>query len=233
MNEQLSRKAICRSQQQTRASIAEESPGSRTSRAREIAFRTPRRLNGMGTGMIRRGFAKRLAPHAQTDARNAPSVTGKTVSPHLLRHTCAIHSLEATGDVRKLSHRFGHSSLQTTGMYLQADPTAKLDTPDKSLPPSLRKGRFKGVQDELLDARKRLDPTILWESDTSLRRRVRSVRGSRPAVRTSRRAMTPPGRDPEDSNPAARRMLDNRIRHRAVRIITAPIVPRRPQRSRL
>ena len=40
--------------------------------------------------------------------------------------------------------------LQTTEMYLQADPTDKLDTLDKWRPPSLRKGMFKGVQDELL-----------------------------------------------------------------------------------
>ena len=66
------------------------------------------------------------------------------------RHACALHTLEATGDVRKVSLWLGHSSLQTTEMYLQADPTDKLDTLDKWRPPSLRKGTFKGVQDELL-----------------------------------------------------------------------------------
>ena len=107
-------------------------------------------LNAMGTGMTRRGFAKRLALHAQTAARSVPSITGKTVSPHLLRHACALHTLEATGDVRKVSLWLGHSSVQTTEMYLQADPTDKLDTLEKWRPPSLRKGTFNGVQDELL-----------------------------------------------------------------------------------
>ena len=107
-------------------------------------------LNTMGTGMTRRGFAKRLVLHAQTAAHSVPSITGKTVSPHLLRHACAIHTLEATGDVRKVSLWLGHASLQTTEMYLQADPTDKLDTLHKWRPPSLRKGMFKGVQDELL-----------------------------------------------------------------------------------
>ena len=107
-------------------------------------------LNAMGTGMTRRGFAKRLVLHAQTAAHSVPSITAKTVSPHLLRHACATHTLEATGDVRKVSLWLGHSSLQTTEMYLQADPTDKLDTLDKWRPPSLRKGMFKGVQDELL-----------------------------------------------------------------------------------
>ena len=107
-------------------------------------------LNAMGTGMTRRGFAKRLVLHARTAARSVPSVAGKTVSPHLLRHACAIHTLEATGDVRKVSLWLGHASLQTTEMYLRADPTDKLDTLDKWRPPSLKKGKFKGVQDELL-----------------------------------------------------------------------------------
>ncbi len=107
-------------------------------------------LNAMGTGMTRRGFAKRLSLHAQTAAHSVPSITRKTVSPHLLRHACALHTLEATGDVRKVSLWLGHSSLQTTEMYLRADPTDKLDTLDKWRPPSLRKGIFKGVQDELL-----------------------------------------------------------------------------------
>ena len=107
-------------------------------------------LNAMGTGMTRRGFAKRLSLHAQTAAHSVPSIAAKTVSPHLLRHACALHTLEATGDVRKVSLWLGHSSVQTTEMYLQADPTDKLDTLDKWRPPSLRKGKFKGVQDELL-----------------------------------------------------------------------------------
>ena len=107
-------------------------------------------LNAMGTGMTRRGFAKRLVRHAQTAARSVPSIAAKTVSPHLLRHSCAIHTLEATGDVRKVSLWLGHSSLQTTEMYLRADPTDKLDTLDKWRPPSLRKGMFQGVQDQLL-----------------------------------------------------------------------------------
>ena len=107
-------------------------------------------LNAMGTGMTRRGFAKRLSLHAQTAAHSVPSIARKTVSPHLLRHACALHTLKATGDVRKVSLWLGHSSVQTTEMYLQADPTDKLDTLDKWRPPSLRKGMFKGVQDELL-----------------------------------------------------------------------------------
>ena len=107
-------------------------------------------LNAMGSGITRRGFAKRLSVHAQTAARGVPSLVGKSVYPHLLRHACALHTLEATGDIRKVSLWLGHSSLQTTEMYLRADPSDKLDTLARWRPPSLRKGMFKGVQDELL-----------------------------------------------------------------------------------
>ncbi len=107
-------------------------------------------LNSMGTGMTRRGFAKRLVVHAQTAAQNVPSIAKKTVTPHLLRHACALHTLEATGDVRKVSAWLGHSSIQTTEMYLRSDPADKLNTLEKWRPVSLRKGKFKGVQDELL-----------------------------------------------------------------------------------
>ena len=107
-------------------------------------------LNAMGTGMTRRGFAKRLVVHVQTATQTAPSISRKSVSPHLLRHACALHTLEATGDIRKVSLWLGHSSLHTTEMYLRADPADKLDTLESWRPPSLRKGTFKGVQDELL-----------------------------------------------------------------------------------
>jgi len=107
-------------------------------------------LNAMGTGMTRRGFAKRLALHAQTAAHSVPSISDKTVSPHVSRHACALHTLEATCDIRNVSLWLGHSSLQTAEMYLRADPADKLDTPEAWRPLSLRKGRFNGVQDKLL-----------------------------------------------------------------------------------
>ena len=107
-------------------------------------------LNAMGRGMTRRGFAKRLALHATTAARTTPSITQRNVSPHVLRHACALHTLEATGDIRKVSLWLGHQSLQTTEMYLRTDPAAKLDTLSEWRSPGLAKGRFTGVKDALM-----------------------------------------------------------------------------------
>ena len=107
-------------------------------------------LNARKSAMTRRGFAKRLALHAEVAALGVPSIADRKVTPHVLRHSCAAHTLEATGDVRKVSLWLGHSSLQTTEMYLRMDPIEKLNTLAAWCPPTLRKGSFEGVHDQLL-----------------------------------------------------------------------------------
>ena len=107
-------------------------------------------LNASGRGMTRRGFARRLDLHVATAARTEPSIARRKVTPHVLRHACALTILEATGDIRKVSLWLGHQSLQTTEMYLRADLAEKLDTISEWRSPGLGKGRFKGVTDELM-----------------------------------------------------------------------------------
>ena len=107
-------------------------------------------LNAFGTGLTRRGFAKRLALHAKAAARAVPSIAGKAITPHALRHACALHTLEATGDIRQVALWLGHASLRSTELYLRVDPANKLDILAAQRPPNLRKGSFKGAHDELL-----------------------------------------------------------------------------------
>ena len=65
------------------------------------------------------------------------------MTPHVLRHTCAMHTLQATRDVRKVSLWLGHASLQSTEIYLRADPTEKLEALAAMVPPTLKPGRFR------------------------------------------------------------------------------------------
>lgn len=51
-------------------------------------------------------------------------------------------TLEATHDIRKVALWLGHASVQTTEIYVRADPTAKLEAIESVLPPTLRRGRF-------------------------------------------------------------------------------------------
>ncbi len=81
--------------------------------------------------------------HVRTAQTRCPSLANKNVSPHVMRHTCAMIVLRATGDVRKVALWLGHSSVQTTEIYTRADPTEKLATIETQLPPALRPGRFR------------------------------------------------------------------------------------------
>jgi integrase/recombinase XerD len=100
-------------------------------------------VNARGEPMTRWGFAYVLKRHVETAARDCFSLSKKQVSPHVLRHTCAMIVLQATQDIRKVSLWLGHSNLATTEIYTRADPTEKLEAINAIVPPHLRKGRFR------------------------------------------------------------------------------------------
>ncbi len=107
-------------------------------------------LNARGAAMSRHGFAHRLALHVEAARSKMSSMAGKRVSPHVLRHSCAMHTLEATGDIRKVSLWLGHASIQSTEAYLRADPVEKHDLLAARLPPRIKKGSFRNAPDRLL-----------------------------------------------------------------------------------
>ena len=97
-------------------------------------------LNRDREPMTRDGFAHRLALHVETAAKKRPSILGKHVTPHVLRHSCAMHTLAATGDIRKVSLWLGHASLESTEAYLHADPAEKLAVLAAHSSPTVQKG---------------------------------------------------------------------------------------------
>jgi integrase/recombinase XerD len=105
--------------------------------------------NAAGHAMTRSGFEYILTKHVTTAARKQPSIKTKRVTPHVLRHTCALRTLQATKDVRKVSLWLGHANPQSTEIYLRADPTANLEALAAVNPPTLKPGRFQ-VPDKLL-----------------------------------------------------------------------------------
>jgi site-specific recombinase XerD len=93
--------------------------------------------------MTRSGFEYVPEKHVPAATAKQASLAKKRVSPHSLRHSCATHTLQATGDIRKVSLWLGHASLQSTEIYLTADPTEKLEAMASLVPPNLRRGRFR------------------------------------------------------------------------------------------
>ena len=116
-------------------------------------------VNARGMALTRHGFAQRLAIHAENAKRRTPSMQRKKVSPHVLRHTCAMHTLQATGDIRKVSLFLGHENVQTTETYMHDDPAMKMELLGSRMPAMLKKGRFRGKADRVLamlnDAKRR------------------------------------------------------------------------------
>lgn len=100
-------------------------------------------LNARDGPMTRSGFEYVLRKHVAMATAKCPSLEAKRVSPHVLRHTCAMSILEATGDIRKVSLWLGHADISTTQIYLRADPNEKLSIVELLVPPKLRRGRFK------------------------------------------------------------------------------------------
>jgi integrase/recombinase XerD len=100
-------------------------------------------VNARGEAMSRWGFAYVLDQHAKAASHKCPSLLQKQVSPHVLRHTCAMIVLQATQDIRKVSLWLGHSDLATTEIYTRADPSEKLKAINAIVPPQLRRGSFR------------------------------------------------------------------------------------------
>jgi site-specific recombinase XerD len=106
-------------------------------------------VNARVEPMTRSGFEYILRKHVRAAQKRCPSLAAKRVSPHVLRHTCAMTILQATKDLRKVSLWLGHSSTQTTEMYVRADPSVKLEALESVVAPKLRSGRFK-ASDKLI-----------------------------------------------------------------------------------
>ncbi|MCP4614567.1 MAG: tyrosine-type recombinase/integrase [Planctomycetes bacterium] len=102
-------------------------------------------INARGEPMTRSGFEYILRKHTRTAEKRCSSLSTKRVSPHVLRHTCALTVLQATKDLRKVALWLGHANMQTAEIYTRADPSVKLEALDSIVPPKLRSGRFKAT----------------------------------------------------------------------------------------
>jgi integrase/recombinase XerD len=100
-------------------------------------------MNARGNAMTRAGFGYLLRKHSARARHSCASLGGKRVSPHVLRHTCALAILQATGDIRKVALWLGHESIQTTENYLRVDVTQRIGVLKAVTPPQLRPGKFR------------------------------------------------------------------------------------------
>ncbi len=71
-----------------------------------------------GQPLSRDGVAYLLRKYAIAAAINSPSIRRKKVTPHVLRHSCAVSLLQAGIDITLIRDYLGHASVATTSRYL-------------------------------------------------------------------------------------------------------------------
>lgn len=83
-----------------------------------------------------------LNKHGVTAAEKCPSLHGKHLTPHTLRHTAAMSLLHAGVDTSVIALWLGHENVETTQIYLHADLALKEKALARIAPPSTPPGRY-------------------------------------------------------------------------------------------
>lgn len=87
-----------------------------------------------GQALSRDGVDHLLRKAVATAALTCPSLGAKKVSPHVLRHSTAMHLFQAGVDMAVIALWLGHESLETTHVYVEADLATKERALDKLAP---------------------------------------------------------------------------------------------------
>jgi site-specific recombinase XerD len=116
---------------------------------------TPLFPNRQGTRLSRDTVAYILSKYVSRAEKHCPSLLKKRVSPHVLRHTAAVHLLQAGVDLSVIALWLGHESLESTQAYMNSDLSQKIKVLEKTLPISAEPLTFK-PDDNLLEFLKTL-----------------------------------------------------------------------------
>jgi site-specific recombinase XerD len=96
-----------------------------------------------GRRLSRDAVALRLATHAQTAADRCPTLAGRRIHPHVLRHTCAMSLLQAGVDTTVIALWLGHAGVRSTDAYVHADITLKERALALTTPATIKPGRYR------------------------------------------------------------------------------------------
>ena len=95
-----------------------------------------------GARLSRDAVERRLSLHAAKATARCPSLAGKKISPHTLRHTAAMRLLHAGVETSVIALWLGHESLTTTAIYLKADLETKEKAIARTAPIGTPPGRY-------------------------------------------------------------------------------------------
>lgn len=93
-------------------------------------------VNQRGGAFTRFGIRAIVKRYLRLAARVCPSLAGKRLSTHSLRHTTAVHLLESRVDPNVIKSWLGHASISSTSRYLDTDLNHKRRILEQFGPPS-------------------------------------------------------------------------------------------------
>jgi integrase/recombinase XerD len=99
--------------------------------------------NARGARMSRSGVEDRLDAAVRAAAKGCPSLRGRNVSPHMLRHSTAMHLLQSGVDITVIALWLGHESPATTHLYVEADLQMKERALAKVPAADVKTGRYR------------------------------------------------------------------------------------------
>lgn len=99
--------------------------------------------NARGRHLSRDGIAYLLRQAVRAASPTCPTLRAKRVSPHVIRHTTAMHLLQAGIDLSVIALWLGHEHVETTHGYLEADLATKERALAKLAPVAGQARRFK------------------------------------------------------------------------------------------
>jgi integrase/recombinase XerD len=94
-------------------------------------------LNANGMPLGRFGVRHILRKYVAEAQEACPSLAGKRVSPHTLRHTTAMHLLRSGNDIAMVSYWLGHADINTTHVYVEIDMEMKREMLEKAPSPAV------------------------------------------------------------------------------------------------
>jgi site-specific recombinase XerD len=77
-----------------------------------------------------------------TATRHCPTLHGKTITPHTLRHSAAMRLLHAGVDTSVIALWLGHETVATTQIYIHADLELKEKALNRTAPQDATPGRY-------------------------------------------------------------------------------------------
>jgi len=97
-----------------------------------------------GRALSRDAVRRLVERHLATAAATCPSLQAKNVTPHTLRHSCAMNLLRHEVDPATIALVLGHEHVRTTyGVYLHADLTLKEKAIARTAPLGTHRGRYR------------------------------------------------------------------------------------------